>query len=255
VTTSSLLELTSVTRRYGGIVAVDQVSFGIDQGMKVALIGPNGAGKSTLFGIVSGEVRPSSGQVRLEGRDVGRVPSYRRARRGFVRSFQVARVFSSLTVRENLQLASMAGHRKLSDLLRPPSRLYLGEAESLLAEIHLSREAERLAGSLSHGERKRLELGLILAMRPSLLLLDEPTAGMGVAERTELISLVVQSVEKRGLTLLFTEHDMDVVFSHSDRIVVMDRGRVVADGSGEAVRSDPMVQEIYLGRSGTEGTT
>ncbi|HYM45744.1 MAG TPA: ABC transporter ATP-binding protein, partial [Solirubrobacteraceae bacterium] len=228
------LELWGVKKRFGGIRAVDGVSLSVARGETVAIIGPNGAGKSTLFGLISGELRPSAGTIAMEGRDVARVAPERRARLGLGRTFQSARLFGGLTVRENIQAALVASGR--GD----------GDVRGALREVSLE-GPERPAGSLAQGERKRLELAMVLAGEPRLLLLDEPTAGMGQQERVAIMELIVGAVERRGLTMVFTEHDMDTVFAHAKRIVVMDRGRPIADGPPEAVREDARVREVYLG--------
>jgi branched-chain amino acid transport system ATP-binding protein len=231
----SVLELRDVSKRFGGIRALDGVSLSVEEGAAVAIIGPNGAGKSTLFALVSGELQPSGGTILLAGRDVRRLSSERRARAGLGRTFQSARLFAGLSVRENVEIALAAARRRD------------GEVEEALAEVRLLERVERRAGALAQGERKRLELAMVLAQRPRLLLLDEPTAGMGTDERAAIMELIVGAVERRGLTMVFCEHDMDTVFAHARRIVVLDRGAVVADGSPQTVRADERVQEIYLG--------
>jgi branched-chain amino acid transport system ATP-binding protein len=230
-----VLELRGVSKRFGGIRALDGVSLSVEEGATVAIIGPNGAGKSTLFALVSGELQLSEGTVLLAGRDVRRLSPERRARIGLGRTFQSARLFAGLTVRENVELALVACGRRDRGV---------GEA---LAEVRLLERIERRAGALAQGERKRLELAMVLVQRPRLLLLDEPTAGMGTDERAAIMELIVGAVGRRGLTMVFTEHDMDTVFAHARRIVVLDRGAVVADGRAETVRADARVQEIYLG--------
>jgi branched-chain amino acid transport system ATP-binding protein len=232
----SVLELRGVSKRFGGIRALDGVSLSVEQGGTVAIIGPNGAGKSTLFALVSGELQPSAGTILLAGRDARRLSPERRAREGLGRTFQSARLFAGLSVRENIEIALAARGRRRD--------CRVGEA---LAEVRLLERIERRAGALAQGERKRLELAMVLAQRPRLLLLDEPTAGMGTDERAAIMELIVGAVGRRGLTMVFCEHDMETVFAHARRIVVLDRGAVVADGSPQSVRADERVQEIYLG--------
>jgi branched-chain amino acid transport system ATP-binding protein len=235
------LELRNVSRRFGGIRAVDSVSLHVAPGERVAVIGPNGAGKSTLFGLISGELHPDEGDVLLEGRSLEgrrmrRVPPQRRALLGLGRTFQTARLFADLSVWENVELAARrAGRRVERDVL------------GALAEVDLGCSPDRRASALSQGERKRLELAMVLAGEPKLLLLDEPTAGMGPRERETLMELVIRSIQRRDLTMLFTEHDMDTVFAYARRIVVMDRGRPIADGTPAAVREDERVKQVYLG--------
>jgi branched-chain amino acid transport system ATP-binding protein len=231
-----VLELRDVSKRFGGIRALDGVSLSVEEGAAVAIMGPNGAGKSTLFALVSGELQPSGGTILLAGRDVRRLSSERRARAGLGRTFQSARLFAGLSARENVEIALAVCGRNRD-----------GEVEEALAEVRLLERLERRAGALAQGERKRLELAMVLAQRPRLLLLDEPTAGMGTDERAAIMELIVGAVERRGLTMVFCEHDMDTVFAHARRIVVLDRGAVVADGSPQTVRADERVQEIYLG--------
>jgi branched-chain amino acid transport system ATP-binding protein len=229
------LELKGVGKRFGGIRAVDCMSLSVQAGDRVAVIGPNGAGKSTLFGLISGELRPDEGEVLLEGRSVRRVSPQRRAGLGLGRTFQTARLFAGLTVRENMELARVAGGHHES---------CVGDA---LEEVGLNEGLERRAGALAQGERKRLELAMVLAGEPRLLLLDEPTAGMGREERAAIMELVTGAVERRGVTTVFTEHDMDTVFAYARRIVVMDRGKPIADGAPGAVREDERVKQVYLG--------
>jgi branched-chain amino acid transport system ATP-binding protein len=229
------LELKNVKKRFGGIRAVDGISLSVAKGERVAVIGPNGAGKSTLFGLVTGELRADAGEIVLGGRDMKGLAPERRAAKGLGRTFQSARLFAGLTVRENVEIALVAGGR--------------GEwsVRATLEEVRLAEGMARQAGELAQGERKRLELAMVLAGEPRLLLLDEPTAGMGREERARIMELIVGAVERRGLTMVFTEHDMDTVFGHARRIVVMDRGKPIADGTPEAVREDARAQAVYLG--------
>jgi branched-chain amino acid transport system ATP-binding protein len=240
-TSAAALELKDVGKSFGGIRAVDGVSLRVGAGERVAMIGPNGAGKSTLFGLISGELRADEGEVLLEGRSLRNVPSARRARLGLGRTFQTARLFARLSVRENVELAQIAGGRGVGDIA------------SALGEVGLSDGHERPAGMLAQGERKRLELAMVLASNPKVLLLDEPTAGMGRDERIAIMELVVDAAVRRGLTVVFTEHDMDAVFAYAERVVVMDRGRPIADGTPEAVRGDARVRRVYLGGGGSAG--
>ncbi len=204
-------------------------------GDRVAVIGPNGAGKSTLFGLISGELRVDAGEVLLEGRSMRGVTPARRAGLGLGRTFQTARLFAGLSVRENVELARVAGGRG-------------GEGvREALAEVGLDEEVEREAGVLAQGERKRLELAMVLAGAPRVLLLDEPTAGMGREERRAIMELVAGAVARRDLTVVFSEHDMDTVFAYARRVVVMDRGRPIADGTPQTVQMDERVRQIYLG--------
>jgi branched-chain amino acid transport system ATP-binding protein len=229
------IELRAVSKRFGGIRALENVSLRIAAASTVAIIGPNGAGKSTLFALVSGELALSDGAILLAGRDLRRLSPERRARLGLGRTFQSARLFAGLSVRENMELALLARGRRESDV------------RESLREVRLLERSEQPASALAQGQRKRLELAMVLAQRPRLLLLDEPTAGMGTDERAAIMELIVAAAGRRGLTTVFTEHDVHTVFAHAQRIVVLDRGEVLADGSPEEVRADERVQEVYLG--------
>lgn len=243
-----VLELREVKRRFGGIRAVDGVTLAIREGSVTALIGPNGAGKSTLFALMMGEIPLTEGEILLDGRDMRGMSPELRVRMGIGRTFQTPRLFAGLSVEENVRIAM---HARV-DRTRGASMLER-EIEAALEEVGLVEQPESAASSLSQGHRKRLELAMVLALRPRVLLLDEPTAGMGVGERATIMEVVMGAVGRRGLTMLFTEHDMKTVFAHARRVVVMDRGTLVADGLPEAVRRDPEVQRIYLGsQSGTE---
>jgi branched-chain amino acid transport system ATP-binding protein len=245
----TLLAARGLRRAYGGVRAVEDVSFAIAAGEIVALIGPNGAGKSTCFNLLNGQVRPDGGQVVLDGVDVtGRSPR-RIWGLGVGRSFQVAATFGSMTVRENLQVALLAWQRRVWRFLRPARRFAVVEAETLLAQVGLAALADRGCATLAYGDLKRVELALALANAPRLLLMDEPTAGMPPADRSALMALVRQLARGRGCAVLFTEHDMDVVFAAADRILVMDRGRLIAEGDAAAVRADPLVRAVYLGEA------
>jgi branched-chain amino acid transport system ATP-binding protein len=256
-----VLALRGVRRRFGGVTAVDGVTLDIQEGEVLALIGPNGAGKSTLFGLMMGELAVSGGEIRLEGRDMHGLSPSAHARSGIGRTFQTPRLFSGLTVRENILIALLAetrGGRSQVGIADGLSRVGTKErrssanAEAALVEVGLDEQAPALAASLSQGQRKRLELAMVLALRPRILLLDEPTAGMGVAERASIMELVMGAVRRRGLTMVFCEHDMETVFAHAQRVVVMDRGTILADGTAERVRADRRVQRIYLGRQAHE---
>ena len=242
-----VLEVTALTKHYGGVRALDGVSFSIAPGELLALIGPNGAGKSTCFNIVNGQLRPDAGSVRLLGRDITGLAPRRIARLGVGRTFQVASVFASMTVRENVQMALIAARGHVFRLWAPAHRMAREEALALLDQTGMEALAERPAATLAYGDVKRLELAMALAGDPSLLLMDEPTAGMSGDERQAMIALVRRLTRARGLAVLFTEHAMDVVFSHADRVVVLARGRLIADGSVEAVQQDPAVRDAYLG--------
>lgn len=213
----------------------------------LALIGPNGAGKSTCFNMIGGQLRPDAGRVALAGHDVTGAPPRRLARLGVGRTFQITETFASMTVRENVQTALASHHRRIWRFARPLARQFEAEAERLLDEVGLGGQAGRAAGVLAYGDLKRLELAMALANRPRVLLMDEPTAGMAPAERTALMALVRRLASGQRLAVLFTEHDMDVVFGVADRILVLNRGRLIAEGDAAAIRADPRVREVYLG--------
>ena len=243
----TLLAVRGLGKAFGGVRAVADVSFELAAGELLALIGPNGAGKSTCFNMLGGELRPDHGSITFEGRDlVGLAP---RAiwRLGVGRTFQITATFASMTVRENVQMALISHHGRV---LAPWTRardLYVEEAMALLARVGMNDQAGRACGVLAYGDLKRVELAVALANEPRLLLMDEPTAGMAPKERVGLMALAAEIVRDRGIGMLFTEHDMDVVFAHADRILVLDRGRLIAEGPPAMVRENPRVREIYLG--------
>ncbi len=244
---SALLDVAGVTRAFDGRTVVDGVSFSVAAGEAVALIGPNGAGKTTCFNIIGGQLAADAGRVRLDGRDVLGLRPGRLARRGVGRTFQTAAAFPSLGVRANVQAALLARRGGTLDPVRAARRRHRAEADALLARVGLSALADRPAGVLAYGDLKRLDLALALAAGPRLLLMDEPTAGTAPDERHALMALVDGLVRDDGLAVLFTEHDMDVVFGHAHRVVVLADGRAVASGLPERVRLDPTVRAVYLG--------
>jgi branched-chain amino acid transport system ATP-binding protein len=242
-----VLEVRSLAKRFDGFQALGGVSFDVPRGAISAIIGPNGAGKTTLFNVITGHVRADAGRVLLNGRDVTGIAPHHLCRLGVGRSFQRQNIFPRLTVFENVQ-AAYVSHRGCGwSMLRPVAELYREETAALLEAVGLRGKAGEVAGLLSHGGQKQLELGIALALEPVILLLDEPTAGMSAAETRESIALVGRLARERNLTLLFTEHDMQVVFSIAQRITVLHQGRVIADGPPEAVRRDPEVRRVYLG--------
>jgi branched-chain amino acid transport system ATP-binding protein len=245
----SLLTVDNLEKHYGGVHAVAGVSFSVAAGERVALIGPNGAGKTTCFNMIGGQIRPDAGRVLLAGEDITGIPSRALFRKGVGRTFQIAATFGSMSVVENVQLALLSHDRRALRLLGEAASASVEAARVLLASVGLEAQAARPCDQLAYGDVKRLELSMALANAPRLLLMDEPTAGMAPRERHALMSLVSDISAERDLSVLFTEHDMDVVFGHADRIVVLDRGRVVAEGSQDEVRNDPEVKRIYLGEA------
>jgi branched-chain amino acid transport system ATP-binding protein len=248
----TVLAVTGLRKSFGGVAAVAGVSFAVAAGEMLALIGPNGAGKSTCFNMVGGQLRPDAGSVRLEGREIAGMPPRAICRAGVGRTFQITATFASMTVRENVQVALMA-HRRQSGFWRPAARTDVAGAEALLAQVGLASQSTRATGVLAYGDLKRLELAIALAAAPRLLLMDEPTAGMAPRERVALMQLVRRIATGRRLAVLFTEHDMDVVFGVADRIAVLARGALIAAGDGAAIRADPQVRAIYLGSGRTSG--
>jgi len=242
-----VLEVRGVQKAFDGFQAVAGVSLAVARGEIAAIIGPNGAGKTTLFNLVTGHLRPDAGAVLLEGRDITGLPPHQVCRLGMGRSFQRTNIFPRLSVFQNVQAAFISHRGRGLDLLSRVDRLYRDEAEALLASLGLLERAGEMSGFLSHGAQKQLELGIALASEPKLLLLDEPTAGMSATETHETIRLISRIARERDLTLLFTEHDMDVVFSIAQRITVLHQGHVIAEGAPAEVRSDPEVRRVYLG--------
>ena len=242
-----MLRVVGLSRRFGGVRALDGVNLEVTPGEFRAIIGPNGAGKSTLFNTMTGLIHADGGRVLFEGRDVTGQPPHAMARAGIGRTFQITSVFSDLTELENLQVALLAHRRFTWSAWRPARSLEVGRAREVLALVGLDARAAHLAGALAHGDQKRLELAIAIALEPRLLLLDEPTAGMAAQERLESIGLVHRIARTLGLTVVFTEHDMAVVFSLATRITVLHQGRVLAEGLPGSVRANPQVQQVYLG--------
>ena len=244
-----MLEVNGLRKSFGGVHAVRDVSLRVSGGELLALIGPNGAGKSTCFNMLNGQLRPDSGTVRLAGRDITGLPPRRVWRLGVGRTFQITATFGSLSVLENVQMALLSHARRLLGLWRPVSAEDPAPALALLARVGMTNQAERPCGVLAYGDLKRVELAIALANAPRLLLMDEPTAGMAPAERVALMALTAGIARESGIAVLFTEHDMDVVFAHADRLLVLDRGAILAEGSPAEVRENPRVREVYLGSS------
>ena len=242
-----MLEVRGVRKSFDGFLAVNDASVSVAKGQIAAIIGPNGAGKTTLFNLITGHLRPDSGAVVLEGRDITGLAPHDVCRLGMGRSFQRTNIFPRLTVYQNVQAAFLSHRGRGRNLWSRVDDLYRDETEALLASLGLRERTGEISGFLSHGGQKQLELGIALASEPSLLLLDEPTAGMSVTETRETIRLVERIARERGLTLLFTEHDMEVVFSIAQKITVLHQGRVIADGAPADVRADPEVRRVYLG--------
>lgn len=244
---SALLEVERLAKAYSGVPAVRSVSFTLARGELLALIGPNGAGKSTCFNMLNGQIRPDAGAVRLEGHDVTGLKPSQMFRRGIGRTFQITATFGSMSVRENVAVAMLSRQRRLGQFWGG-ARV---DADALLSLVGMSSQAERPAAELAYGDLKRLELAIALAGEPCLLLMDEPTAGMAPKERAEMMALTARLARERNLGVLFTEHDMDVVFNHADRIMVLSRGELIAQGSPAEVRRNAEVRAVYLGEGRT----
>jgi len=246
-TAVALLSVEGLTKSYGGVHAVRGVSFMLQSGEILALIGPNGAGKSTCFDMLNGQNTPDSGRITVMGEETtGRKPR-EVWRMGVGRTFQITATFPTMTVRENIQVALASYHRRLFDVWSAMPKLERKEAERLLDLVGMAAYAERPCGELAYGDLKRLELAVALANQPRLLLMDEPTAGMAPRERIELMRLTAKIAREQSIGVLFTEHDMDVVFEHADRILVLNRGTLIAQGAPAEVRANKEVQAIYLG--------
>jgi branched-chain amino acid transport system ATP-binding protein len=245
----SLLEVDNLSRSFGGVTAVDQVSFDLEAGKIMAMIGPNGAGKSTCFNLINGQLLPDSGRIKIDGQATAGLKPRQIWKLGLGRTFQITATFASMTVLENVQTALVSHHRKTYSLLRTVKNLFVDEARELLKRVGIEDQIHRVCGILSYGDLKRVELAMALTNRPRLLLMDEPTAGMAPAERRSLMELLVGIVGDQNIGVLFTEHDMDVVFNHADRILVLNRGKLIAQGTPQQVRENSKVQEVYLGAS------
>lgn len=241
------LVATALCKSFGAVRAVDDVSFAVAGGEFLALIGPNGAGKSTCFNMINGQLTPDSGAIVFDGKNIAGLPPRQICRRGISRTFQIAATFGSMTVAENVQMALVAHAGESYGLWRRAGSYHRQRALELLRQVGMHEAADRPCRELAYGDVKRVEFAIALASEPRLLLMDEPTAGMAPAERNELIRLVKRLVVERGIAVLFTEHSMDVVFAFADRIIVMARGRVIADGNVAAVRGDPLVRQVYFG--------
>jgi branched-chain amino acid transport system ATP-binding protein len=243
-----VLRTVGLRKHFGGVQAVSGVDLAVPEGDLRAIIGPNGAGKTTLFNLITGDLPHDSGQIYFRGEEISGLAPQVLCRRGLARTFQVTSIFRRLTGLENVQTALLTYHRRHLDIFRPARRLYRDEAMILLDRVGLGAQAAKPSGILSHGDQRRLELALALASEPQLLMLDEPTAGMAPKERHEIMALAAGIAADARLTIVFTEHDMDVVFAVARHISVLHQGAVIADGTPLEVRGDPQVQRVYLGQ-------
>ena len=244
---TTVLRVDGLCRDFDGVHAVRDVSFEVDAGELVALIGPNGAGKTTCFNLVNGQLAPDAGSVRLGDARIDGLPPRTIAKMGVGRTFQVAATFASMTVRENVQVALLAHAGRDRDVGARATLALRAEADALLVRVRMTKFADQGCATLAYGDAKRVELALALAGGPRLLLMDEPTAGMSSNSRNRLMQLAADLAREQQIAVLFTEHDMDVVFGHADRVIVLDRGRILAAGTPDAIRADPRVRAIYLG--------
>jgi len=247
----SLLQVRNLKKSYGGVAAVADVSFDLPAGQLLALLGPNGAGKTTCFNMVNGQLRPDSGSILFDGRELVHMAPRDIWRLGVGRTFQIAETFGSMTVVENVQMALLSREKKIFHIWRPASRFYRDEAMDLLSQVGMEAQANRPCSVLAYGDVKRVELAIALANKPRLLLMDEPTAGMAPQERNALMALTKKLVVERNIAVLFTEHSMDVVFAYADRMIVLARGKLIAEGDGETIRNHPKVKEVYFGSGST----
>jgi len=242
-----LLVVKALSKAFGGVQAVRDVTFSLARGEMLAMIGPNGAGKSTCFNLLNGQLPMDSGEVRMQGRSIAGMKPRQIWRLGVGRTFQVTATFASMTVRENVQMALLSHHRRLRDWFSRARDAFCDEADRLLALVGMDEQAQRACSVLAYGDLKRVELAVALANAPRLLLMDEPAAGMAPRERVALMALVSGIVKREQIAVLFTEHDMDVVFGSADRVIVLSRGAVIADATPLQVRANPEVQRVYLG--------
>ncbi|MFH1036234.1 MAG: ABC transporter ATP-binding protein [Pseudomonadota bacterium] len=244
-----MLAVKDIKKAFGAFLAVGQANLEVKQGQIVAVIGPNGAGKTTLFKLITGQLKPDGGRIVFLGRDIAGLSAHRIAQGGISLSYQVVSVFTRLSVFDNVRVAVLAHQKRLLNLFTPASRLAVEETHEILESLGLSAKASAISGSLSHGDGKVLELAIALANRPRLLIMDEPTAGMSPEETQGAIALIQRLTKELGLTVLFCEHDIEMVFSLADSIMVMRQGRTIAQGACDEVRCNAEVQEAYLGGS------
>jgi branched-chain amino acid transport system ATP-binding protein len=244
-----MLEVENVAKSFEGFQAVADASLKVEKGQVVAVIGPNGAGKTTLFNLITGHLRPDSGVIRFKGKVITGLAPHRICRRGVARSFQLINVFGRLTVYENVQVAVLAQMKKTWNMFTPADKLVQAETLAILERVGLAGYAGLPCSALSYGDQKALEVAIALSSRPELLLLDEPTAGMSPEETRATVRLIESLAGQEGLTILFTEHDIDMVFNVAQKIVVMYQGKTIAEGLPGEVRKNPEVQKAYLGEA------
>ncbi len=242
-----MLLVESVEKSFDNFMAVCGANLRVDKGEIVAVIGPNGAGKTTLFNLITGILRPDRGRIIYKGEDISELPPYEICKRGISRSFQIVNIFQRLTVFENVQVSILSHHGRSLNLFHPARNMFIKETTEILESVGLLEKAYRISGLLSHGDQKILEIAIALGNEPELLILDEPTAGMSPEETNRTLELIKHLAETRGLTILFCEHDMEVVFSIASSIMVMHQGNTLIQDKPEVVRENPKVKEAYLG--------
>lgn len=242
-----MLQVDSVVKSFDDFKAVNGANLAVGKGEIVAVIGPNGAGKTTLFNLITGALKRDKGRIIFKGENIGVLPPYEICKKGISRSYQIVNIFPRLTVFKNVQVAVLSHQRRSTNLFRPAQDIAVEETRSILESVGLSDKEKSIAGALSHGDQKILEIAIALGNEPELLILDEPTAGMSPEETSATMELVKRLAQMRGLTILFCEHDMDIVFSVAQSIMVMHQGRTLVQGKPEEVRNNPFVQEAYLG--------
>lgn len=244
-----MLQVKALHKSFDGFKAVDDARLHVPKGAVVAVIGPNGAGKTTLFHLITGQLAPDAGSIWFKNADIAGLPPHRVCRKGISRSYQVVNIFNRLSVFENVQVSVLSRRKKTFDLIRPAKIQAVGETRSILESVGLADKAKMTSGSLSHGDQKVLEIAIALGNRPELLILDEPTAGMSPEETAVTLALMKRLSEQMGLTILFCEHDMSLVFSIASQIMVMQQGQTIVQDEPAAVRANRQVQEAYLGGS------
>ena len=241
-----MFRVEEIGKSFGGLMAVNEVSFNIEEGELSSIIGPNGAGKTTLFNLLTGHLSPDTGRILFKGKEITGLSPHEICRKGIGRSFQRTNIFPRLSAFDNVQVAVMSWRRKSSNIFLRAQSMLRKETDEILESVGLGDKKEMTAGLLAHGDQRRLEIGIALGSHPELLLLDEPTAGMSAEELGRTVELIQSLARERGLTLLFIEHDMNVVFGISEKIRVMHMGRIIAEGRPEDVRANDEVQRIYL---------
>jgi len=242
-----MLQVEAIDKSFEDFMAVNGATLTVGKGEIVAVIGPNGAGKTTLFNLITGALKRDKGRIIFKGEDISELPPYQICKKGIARSYQIVNIFPRLTVFGNVQVAVLSQQKRSSNLFRPAQNIAVEETRRILESVGLLDKERSIAGSLSHGDQKILEIAIALGNEPELLILDEPTAGMSPEETSATMDLVRRLAQMRGLTILFCEHDMDIVFSVAQSIMVMHQGRTLVQGKPEEVRNNPFVQEAYLG--------